>query len=971
MIPDRPIRDTYNHFSTTTDINIEETMNRRNLKSIVAFLAICLLAPPNGTTAHEWIENTFQDFVDGTFGDGGANTYVSAQGKIQTVNRWDINDDGYIDLFFVNSHPLIEMLDMSIYWGNSQDFSIRNHTYVPVNGPMWVTPADLNKDGEQDLVVANFSNGTWTGMDSAIYWGVRKADGTYALDSRTHLPSQNCQKAVVADLNADGRDDIVMAFSGGFWEYRDPDQEGAPSRIYWQRQRGFARDDFTDLNTLGATDVAVADLNSDGTSDIVFANGEKGAPSYIYYGDANGTYANGNRAKLPAFQPHAVEIADVNGDGAADIVFANESGPVSLVYLNRNGEFSDRHRIELPTYTAKDCVVADFNKDGHADIFFTNHQHSLTGDANLANRLIHSYLYWGSEQGFSAENRQGLQTIGAWGTAAADLNRDGWVDLVVCNFQEHYSYEVPSFVYWNGPDGFSVSRRTPLYEHGAQGCSVADLNGDGHLDLAMTSMMGGSRGDYDPCWLYYGNAQGKYSTDKRISLPGREGYEQAMADLDDDGQVDLLLMNQGEVTRGANELYIYWNEDGSFDPWRLSGLPAYRGLGVQVADLDKDGYIDIVVSNYLSLKTEQQPDPGLTIYWGSAAGHVVTQRSELPIMRTRSPCIADVDGDGHLDIVCGQERMDKTTSTSASIFFGDGMRDYPEANRRYIEGALDTGTPEVADLNRDGHLDLVFAGNDEVKIYFGKDAQFALNRSQFVPIPSKTATVGDVNDDGWLDLVCPLYKQGGRRSLNSSVLLGGPQGFDVDRRIQLPTDGGTGAVVSDFNLDGRTDIFFWCHRHDGSHTEVGKFGDHATDSIIYFNSANGFSSDNRWGIPGKGVHYDIGVDLGHIRDRSFEFDYVSAPYQADGKRVAAVHWQATTPGNTAVRFQLRASTTRNGLEKAAWVGAEGKNSYFTQTPSLAEGPALSGNWFQYRAVLDTVNGATSPVLSQVRVTFTE
>ncbi|MCA9441152.1 MAG: VCBS repeat-containing protein, partial [Candidatus Omnitrophica bacterium] len=150
-------------------------------------------------------------------------------------------------------------------------------------------------------------------------------------------------------------------------------------------------------------------------------------------------------------------------------------------------------------------AVADFNQDGYADVFFTNHQYSFSGDPNLANRMIVSYLYFGSEDGFSKENRQEFQTIGAWGTKAADLNEDGWVDLFVNNFQEHYSYEVPSFIYWNGPDGFSLTKRTPIYEHGAQGNAVADFDGDGHVDLAVTSMMGRSRGDYDPCHLYFGD----------------------------------------------------------------------------------------------------------------------------------------------------------------------------------------------------------------------------------------------------------------------------------------------------------------------------------------------------------------------------------------------------------------------------------------------------------------------------------
>ena len=83
----------------------------------------------------------------------------------------DKNNDGNIDILCVNSHPLVEMLDLSIYWGNGKDFSIRNHSYVPANGPMWVTPGDLNNDSEIDLVVANYSNGTWTEMESFVYYG--------------------------------------------------------------------------------------------------------------------------------------------------------------------------------------------------------------------------------------------------------------------------------------------------------------------------------------------------------------------------------------------------------------------------------------------------------------------------------------------------------------------------------------------------------------------------------------------------------------------------------------------------------------------------------------------------------------------------------------------------------------------------------------------------------------------------------
>jgi len=192
---------------------------------LLLFYAFCLHIKPS-MAQESWVESSYADFADGYFSDSGANMYVSHKGRIQMINRWDINNDSNIDILCVNSHPLVEMLDMSIYWGNGRDFSIKNHSYVPANGPMWVTADDLNNDGHMDLVVANYSNGTWTEMESFIYYGGLEKDqkkkanewGFYPFKDKTELPGSNAQKAAVADFNQDGYKDIVFAFSGGFWE---------------------------------------------------------------------------------------------------------------------------------------------------------------------------------------------------------------------------------------------------------------------------------------------------------------------------------------------------------------------------------------------------------------------------------------------------------------------------------------------------------------------------------------------------------------------------------------------------------------------------------------------------------------------------------------------------------------------------------------------------------------------------------
>ena len=946
------------------------------IKNLTITLIICGLFSVFPLLSQEvWQESTFEDFVDGTFDDGGANMYVSRNGRIQTINRWDVNGDGNIDILCVNSHPLVEMLDMSIYWGNGKDYSIKNHSYVPADGPMWVAPGDLNNDGKTDLVVANYSNGTWTNMDSYVYYGGLKDRNHknipgkwafYPFKSRVALPGSNAQKPAIGDFNKDGYKDIVFAFSCGYWEYRAKGKKECPqSRIYWGSKNGFKRNNYTDIMTKGATDVAVADLNLDGWLDLVFSN-EMGNESFIYYGNKIG-FSEKGLTKLPTIDPQAVEVGDVNNDGLLDVVFANGKGDVSFAYLNQHGQFDSKHRIEFETHTAKDIVIRDFNKDGFADVFFTNHQYSLTGNPHLANRFIDSYLYYGSKEGFLKKNRKSIQTIGAWGANAADFNKDGWVDLLVCNFQGYYSYEVPSFIYWNSPHGFSLTMRTPLYEHGAEGNAIADFDGDGNLDILITSMMGNSRGDYDPSYLYFGSDKGNYSVNSRIELTGREPYEQAFADLDDDGQVDILLINRGETVREANELWIYWNDHNKFDPWKKTGLPSYSGVGVEVADLDRNGYLDIVVSNGLSLSKNKkgEPVPGSFIYWGGPEGWPVTDRTSLPIVSTRAAAICDINNDGFLDLVFGQQG----DWGDASIFYGNGTRVFSEDRRVRIKGATGTGTPGVADLNKDGLLDIAFAHDKNVKIYYQQtDGTFPREKSVTIPVQAKTMDVADVNGDGWLDLICPFYKGHGKRSWYSTVLLGGPNGYSLKNSIKLPTQGGTGSIVSDFNRDGYQDIFFFCHRKDGSDTKIGDFGDHHTNSLLYWGGPTGFNPHNRLEIPSVGAHYDVGVDLGNIKDRGFLFNYISSPHKINGKRPIKINWTAETPHRTSIKFQIRVANSIKALKRARWLGSEGPATFYTRrnTP-IHNIPAAK--WIQYKAVFDTDNGAYSPILSTVEITL--
>ncbi|MGH9159812.1 MAG: FG-GAP repeat domain-containing protein [Vicinamibacteraceae bacterium] len=934
-------------------------------------------AGANGPSGQVWTQDTFEDFRRGTFGDGGQNTYATASGKVQLVNRWDLNNDGFIDLVFANSHPQAEKLDAAIFWGNGKDFDNSRVTYVPNDGAQWTIAADLNGDGNVDAVVPNYANGTWSSMDSFVYFSdpdeakERGADSkqwtNYPFAEKQTLPTEAAQSAAVGDLDEDGHPDILFALSAGFWEYRGGSALASPSRIFWGGPDGYARDRHTDIEAAGASDAAIADLNRDGALDIVLANREKsGNPetaSFIYFGSSSRDgFTARKRVDLPTNQANAVITADVNGDGWLDVLFANGLGDASYIYLSDRGSFSagGQRRIDLPTSEARDVAAADMNGDGAVDVFFANHQTAGTP-------LTKSYVYWNGSNGLSEANRQELETVGAWGASVADLNGDQRPEIIVSNFREHESFEVPSYILWNtgGERPFDDTMRTSLFTKGAVGNTVADFNGDGHVDVLFNNTADRWRGGVAPAYVYWGNAKGAYSVAARTDLAAVEPYDWASGDLNDDGWPDLILANMAEVGRRNTENFIYWGGPTGYDVARRSALMGKGTRGVALADLDENGWLDAVVFSTSADPTEK--DLPVFIYWGEPDGYRTYQRTELPGGGNGLPLAADLNYDNNLDLI-----VPGGTGVS-SIYWGDGTRHYSAGRRTDVPDSKGTSSSNVADMNNDGWLDLLLMrrGDGVVShVYYGneKGEYSADRRDDFSPVETQGVTIADIDKNGWLDVVSARYKDKGTRATMSRVYWGSPGGLSEERVLELPTNAGTGSQVADYNGDGYNDILFYCHRSEGDPNVPGAFGDHTTESYLYWGGPNGFSAERKHLIPGQGVHYDGGANLGNIYDRGFAFDYVSPAHElGTGRRRGRIAWTAETPHGSTARFQIRTAADQRSLAQAAWVGPAGEGSrYFEESGAALELPDGHA-WIQYRAVLVSPNGAVSPVLDKVSI----
>ena len=118
---------------------------------------------------------------------------------------------------------------------------------------------------------------------------------------------------------------------------------------------------------------------------------------------------------------------------------------------------------------------------------------ATTSTITPANRT--AYVYWGSADGYKAERKTELPTVWAAGVAAADLNGDGYPELIFANHGAETGAEdlypdkgLASYIYWGSATGFDAAHPTLLPTKGARDVTVADINKDGYLDIALSTM---------------------------------------------------------------------------------------------------------------------------------------------------------------------------------------------------------------------------------------------------------------------------------------------------------------------------------------------------------------------------------------------------------------------------------------------------------------------------------------------------
>lgn len=384
-----------------------------------------------------------------------------------------------------------------------------------------------------------------------------------------------------------------------------------------------------------------------------------------------------------------VEIADLDGDGDLDLLFANggdysEPGEpeANRVFLNRGAERSFEEATErilgpIPDI-ARVIKVRDVSGDGLPDIlvgttFQTQSRLFLSTSPGVYKEVTVTHL------------PQSPASIGD--LELGDVDGDGDLDVVLADWgpgNNMTNLGGRTRLWLNGGDGrFSDATEARMPEtliRFSWDLELLDFDNDWDLDIVVSCKRcpGGS--------LFVNDGSGHFKEAPRGLPTYTNNYDYEAMDLDGDGYLDLATINDGEIVgpdSWSRREHLLRNDDGKrFIDNTLAWWPDVANVGeddnnIAFLDYDSDGDADFLVASLTG------PDR-LLINDGSAVFSVATEVFEgPPTPGTLSLVLADLDGDHRLDVVMGQgENPDAVTE---HIFLGTGLE--PDTAPPVIERA--------------------------------------------------------------------------------------------------------------------------------------------------------------------------------------------------------------------------------------------------------------------------------------------
>jgi hypothetical protein len=413
--------------------------------------------------------------LDVYFGNGdGTFTYsASYVGLSGSVEASDLDGDGFPDLFVGTAH------------GGFYSVGIETNSFFQM--------------------VLNQGNGTF-GQSRAYYQQGPNAPSTFA-----NTPQPNVLYDV-ADFNGDGKPDVVMLLTNLATPVLSVLAGNGDGTLQGSGATGIQ----TSLSNPASAQYVVAlvagDVNADGKNDVVFAWTPNGTDQLnpnphisVALGNGNGTFQAQQDYAIPTpvtqglndSEAPTLVLTDINGDGKPDIIYIDENGALYVMLNNGNGTFATPLQVGTePNLTS--LAVQDVNGDGKPDIV------AITGGNVPPSTPFAAYLYLGNGNG-TFQTPVTLAPGAYWlnAVAIADMNGDGKPDIIISGQPSDKSSSDMNVLLGNGDGTFQAAIVNSFPLEFSAAIAIGDINGDGKPDVVMAGTVGA---------VFFGNGDGTFDT---------------------------------------------------------------------------------------------------------------------------------------------------------------------------------------------------------------------------------------------------------------------------------------------------------------------------------------------------------------------------------------------------------------------------------------------------------------------------
>ena len=448
--------------------------------------------------------------------------------------------------------------------------------------------------------------------------------------------------------------------------------------------------------------VAAGDIDNDGKTDLFFTGNT--VPNKLYRNQGNFQFedvsvAAGIVSSGSASWCTGVTMADVNADGWLDI-YVSRSGNLqpenreNLLYINQqDGTFQEQAQqcgLNDPGYSIQ-AAFFDYDHDGDLDMFLVNHgMENYNGRVRTKSNQRDPYVgdkLFRNDAGHFTDVSEKAHIIGTphsygLGLAIGDVNRDGWDDIYVANdFYEH------DYLYLNNQDGSfteSIRQTTRQISFFGMGVDIADYNNDLWPDIMVVDMAAQDHVRQKSNLAGISDAKFWDFVEKGYHFQYMYNSLQLNIPLPKNTSKNAIDIAFSNIARLAGVAQTDW-----------SWAPLF-------ADLDNDGWQDLLITNGLR-KDVLNND------------FVVGVNQELEAINARFVDLNEPEARSLLSQMPSQKIANYLYQNQGDLTFRDVSRDWGLAEATFSNGAA------YADLNNDGHLDLIINNLDDVAAVYRND----------------------------------------------------------------------------------------------------------------------------------------------------------------------------------------------------------------------------------------------------------